>query len=132
MGFSNRWIMLVMACVSTVSYSIVVNGAQCGRIVPSRGLRQGNLLSPYLFLLYAEGLSSLLKVAEKDGAINGVATSRLGPKVSHLFFVDDSLLFFAEGDCHTRLHILQTYEKASGQSINIDKSRILFSSNTNL
>ena len=54
LGFSNKWIKLVMECVKSVSYSVVVNGKQCGNIVPSRDLRQGDLLSPFLFLLYAE------------------------------------------------------------------------------
>ena len=69
MGFSVRWIGLIMACVRSVSYSVVINGKQYGHIVPSRGLRQGDPLSPYLFLLCAEGLVSLLKCAYKRGSI---------------------------------------------------------------
>ena len=69
MGFASRWIELIMSCVRTVSYSIVLNGKQCGSIVPSRELRQGDPLSPYLFLLCAEGLISLFKQAQRERTV---------------------------------------------------------------
>jgi hypothetical protein len=73
LGFSERWINLIMKCISTVSYRIKVNGELTNEIVPSRGLRQGDPLSPYLFLIYAEGFSSLLNAAEMEGKIRGVS-----------------------------------------------------------
>ena len=60
MGSNEYWINLVMKCISLVSYSIIINGIVHGNIVPTRGLRQGNPLSHYLFLLYAEGFSTLI------------------------------------------------------------------------
>ncbi len=101
-------------------------------IHPSRGLRQGNPLSPYLFLLCAEGLTSLIKLAELDGYIFGVATYRRGPKVSHHLFADDSLLFCKAtiSDSTKIMEILSLYEHSSGQKINREKSAIFFSSNT--
>ena len=132
MGFSAKWIGLVMNCVMSVSYSLVVNGKQSGRIIPYRGLHQGDPLSPYLFLLCAEGLSKLLKSATQAGLIHGIAAARRGPKISHLFFADDSLLFCRVGreECNKVVEILDCYEKVSGQIVNTDKSGILFSSNT--
>ena len=132
MGFSAKWIGLVMNCVMSVSYSLVVNGKQSGRIIPYRGLHQGDPLSPYLFLLCAEGLSKLLKSATQAGLIHGIAAARRGPKISHLFFADDSLLFCRaeREECNKVVEILDCYEKASGQIVNTDKSGILFSSNT--
>lgn len=61
LGFNSRWCGLMMQCISTVTYSIRINGVSCGCIVPSRGLRQGDPLPPYLFLLCIEGLSALIK-----------------------------------------------------------------------
>ena len=86
MGFSHRWIDLMMSCVRTITYSVVINSKQCGNIVPSRGLRKRDLLSPYLFLLCAEGLVSLMKRAVQEGLIQGIAAGKGGPRVSKLFF----------------------------------------------
>lgn len=63
LGFSEKWVGLMMQCITTVSYAIWINGRPQGHIVPSQGLRQGDPLSPYLFLICAEGLSALLHLA---------------------------------------------------------------------
>ena len=60
MGFCIRWIELIIECVSTISYSILVNGEPKGLINPTRGIRQGDPLSPFLFLLCTEGLHDLI------------------------------------------------------------------------
>uniref|UniRef100_A0A2N9I5D1 Reverse transcriptase domain-containing protein n=1 Tax=Fagus sylvatica TaxID=28930 RepID=A0A2N9I5D1_FAGSY len=100
-----------------------------GNIHPSRGLRQGDPLSPYLFLLCAEGLHSLIKKAESSGDIQGVSLCRGGPKITHLFFADDSLLFIKATTtaCDQIQSILGQYERASGQQVNRDKTTIFFS-----
>jgi hypothetical protein len=89
MGFADRWVNMIMTCVSLVTYSILINGDPVGLIKSSRGIRQGDPISPYLFLLCAEVLSSLLQQAEAKGVITEVPTSPKGPKISHLFFADD-------------------------------------------
>jgi hypothetical protein len=93
LGFDERWVHLAMTCVRTVSFSVLVNGQPHGTIIPTRGLRQGDPLSPYFFILCAEGLSSLLNQVEVDGSIMGIPITRGGTKINHLFFVDDSLFF---------------------------------------
>ena len=72
MGFNERWIFLIMMCVTTVSYSVLINGEPKGKITPSKGLRQGDPISPYLFLLCVEGLSAILKKEEGGGGGGGI------------------------------------------------------------
>ena len=93
LGFAEEWTKLIMMCINYVSYSVLINGEQCGFFGASHGIRQGDSLSPYLFLLCAEGLSHLFRKAEVSRSISSVAPSRGGPKISHLFFANDSLLF---------------------------------------
>ena len=132
MGFHEKWIQLIMKCISTVSYSVIINGAVHGSIFPTRGLRQGDLLSPFLFLLCADGLSSLINEAVRSQGLSGISICRGCPLVSHLFFADDSLLFCkaSEHDCRKLIEILQLYEAASGQKFNAKKSSVIFSHNT--
>ena len=129
MGFHHKWIGLMTECISSVSYSILINGEPQGNIHPSRGLRQGDPLSLYLFLLCAEGLHSLIKKAESSGDMQGVSLCRGRPKITHLFFADDSLLFTKAitTACEKIQLILGQYEKASGQQVNHDKTTIFFS-----
>lgn len=72
---------------------MLVNGKPSGIIMPSKGLRQGEPLSPYLFMTVAEGLSALLAKAELEKKISGVPIAVGGYRLSQLFFADDSLLF---------------------------------------
>jgi hypothetical protein len=102
-----------------------------GQIFPSRGIRQGDPISPYLFIICAEALSTLLTQADRDGSLRGVPISKKGPRINHLFFADDSLLFCRADTNHWRRlnNILQLYEKASGQKLNANKTAIFFSRN---
>ncbi|XP_060968467.1 uncharacterized protein LOC115719361 [Cannabis sativa] len=84
LGFGTNWMNLMLKCVSSASYKVVHGGREMGPIVPSRGIRQGDLLSPYIFILCAEGLSALL----------------------------------------------QKFEVALGQKVNVNKSSIFYSTNT--
>jgi hypothetical protein len=121
-----------MECVTSVTYSVMVNGEQRGFIKLERGFRQGDPLSPYLFLICAEGLSVLLRKAERDSLIRGVSICHGGPRVSHLFFVDDSIIFCRAtiSKCAILLKLLSTYENASGQQVNGGKTALFFNNNT--
>ena len=132
LGFLNVWIERVMSYITTISFSILVKGRPYGNVIPSRGIRQGDPLSPYLFLLCAEGFTSLLTKVEEDGCIKGVSIYRRAPKISNLLFADDSLLFCqaTQNEVVAINEILQTYAQASGQSINLEKFSVYFSSNT--
>ena len=95
-------------------------------------IRQGDPLSPYLFLLCAEGFTSLLTKADLEGKIHGVSVCRRAPKITNLLFADDSLLFYRATKTKVEVvnDILKTYAQASGQSINLEKSSVYFSNNT--
>jgi hypothetical protein len=86
MGFAPQWIKLVMMCVSTVNYMVLVNGIPTGRIIPTRGIRQGDPISPYLFIICVKVLSSLLSKANREGQLEGVPTSVRGLRLNHFFF----------------------------------------------
>jgi len=79
--------------VTSVSFSVLFNGDRLDSFKPSRGIRQGDPISPYLFLLAAEGLSCLLKARNQSSVLNGIKVAPSAPVVSHLLFADDSLLF---------------------------------------
>ncbi|KAK9992172.1 hypothetical protein SO802_027157 [Lithocarpus litseifolius] len=79
LGLGEKMRRIIMSCLQSVSYSILLNGQPVGSIKPSRGLCQGDPLSPYLFLLCAMGLQGLLQKAEMEGSIKGVAISRNDP-----------------------------------------------------
>ena len=89
LGFPESWCSLVMKCVTSVSFSVRVNGVFSEEFKPSRGIRQGDPISPYLFLLCSEGLSCMLKSIGPLYVSRGVRVSRYSPWISHLLFADD-------------------------------------------
>lgn len=105
-----------MDCISTVNFSILIHGEPKGSIVPSRGLRKGDPLFSYLFLLITEGLSSLLQDANDGGTLSGYEFAKTNLRVSHLLFADDSLIFCKanEKNYNNLKRILKLYERASG------------------
>lgn len=128
MGFPAIWIDRVMTCVTSVTYSFLVNGVASEVLVLERGLRQGDPISPYLFLLCAEGLGNLIKKAHAERLICGVSISCRAPLISHLFFADDSIVFARANvqEANVILGILKTYEALSVQMVNFHKSEVSF------
>jgi hypothetical protein len=127
MGFKKKWIDLIRKCVTTTSFSVIFNGEPLEKFKPTRGIRQGDPISPYLFLLCAKGLSCLLN--KNNDQEKGIVVAKNAPKISHLLFADDSLLFFkanANGAEEIKM-LLNAYCDASGQRINYEKSSIFFS-----
>lgn len=93
LGFEERWVWLVISCISLVNYSLLINGQHGKTFVLLKGLRQGDPLSPYLFLMCVENLNSLIKNAERMREIQGQSVVRKGTSINHIMFVDDIILF---------------------------------------
>uniref|UniRef100_A0A803QCV6 CCHC-type domain-containing protein n=1 Tax=Cannabis sativa TaxID=3483 RepID=A0A803QCV6_CANSA len=126
LGYDKRWVDKVMNCITSPSFSILINGEVSGQIQPSRGLRQGDPLSPYMFLLCLKGLSCLIQEAERADRIHGIIFGQDKIKLSHLFFADDSFIFIdgTPSECLHLKAILDNYSKLSGQRINLEKSEL--------
>lgn len=86
LGFPEWWVALVMECVRSVKYRVQINHELTDTFIPERGLRQGDPLSPYLFLLNVEWLSKTLKYNMEINMLTGIQICRGAPPISHLFF----------------------------------------------
>lgn len=128
-GFHETWVERILRCINSVQFSVLVNNMPTSVFIPSRGLRQGDPLSPYLFILIAEGLSRIIQNKVEEGTISGIQASRGCPKVSHLLFTNDTILFCKAADSEARsvMDILHLYKTASGQVVNENKSEVFFS-----
>ncbi|XP_030483598.2 uncharacterized protein LOC115700175 [Cannabis sativa] len=116
MGFLEHWIRLIMSCVSLEKYKIIHGSHEVGPILPTQEIRQGDPLSPYLFIICAKKLSALLQKYERSGLIHGCKVANGAPQLSHILFVDDSYLYckamIQEAICIQEL--LRKFEMASG------------------
>ena len=132
LSLDHKWVDMTMETITTTSYSVLINGEPKGFISPTRGIKQGDLLSPYLYLLCVEGLSALLRKAEETRALKGVLSSQQGVCIRHLLFTNDSMLFCQATveECQRLLAILGKYEAAFGQAINRQKTTLFSSKNT--
>ena len=120
LGFTKRWIELMMVCVKTVTYFVLVNGVPNGMIFPTRGIHQGDPLSPFLFILCTEGLHAMISKVDKEGSIQSFSLYNRGQRLIHILFTDDRLLFCraTRNECLKIMDILEQYEKVSEQQIN--------------
>lgn len=98
-GFCNKGVELVMRYIGTVFYAIIVNGIPLELYQPTRGIKQGDPLSPYMFIICADALSDLISKAKGKGLIHGVPMAKGKLRIFHLFFADDSLIFL-QGQRH--------------------------------
>lgn len=111
---------------------MLINGSPHGFFRPSRGLRQGDPLSPFLSILGSEVLSRMLEQEERQGSIHSVKVSWAAPFISHLLFADDLLIFSRANvqEANQILIVLEEYSQWLGQRVNLAKSALFCSSNT--
>lgn len=121
-----------MRCVRGVSFKIQLSGRTITELKLERGLRQGDPLSPYLFIIASEVLSLMISHHEQHGHLTGIQLARGSPRLTHCMFADDTIVFLRAtlSNCVVFEKILQDYCQASGQMINLDKSNLFFSINT--
>eukprot|EP00253_Pinus_taeda_P004744 PITA_04744 len=132
-GFDHNWVRWVMALVTTSSFSILVNGSPSKIFTPSRGLRQGDPLSPFLFILMMEGLGRAIKSTKEEGKIQGLKLFGNRQDLTHQQFVDDTMLLGIPivKEAQAYKQILQDFAIAAGTEVSLSKSKILFF-NTNI
>lgn len=131
MHFPENLTDLIMRCISSVTYSILINEKASSVVTPQRGLRQWDPLSPYIFIMCAEVFSSMLERAEEIQLIEGIKIARKAPPITHIFFADDSIIF-SRADMKTMdavMMIIKAYGGASGQQVNLAKTELSFSKN---
>ena len=121
-----------MECIFTVSYSLLINDNSKGKIQPSRGIRQGDPLSPYIFILCIEFLGRELVIQSKNRKNHlGMQTHRHGPRISFLMFANDCIILAkaSQKACSNINKILHIFYAMSSQLVNFCKSSVQFSNN---
>ena len=128
LGFNEVFFNWVLYCISSVTFEILVNGGKTNKFRPSRGLRQGDPLSPYLLILGQEILSRMLDHELRQSNIKGIKTSKSGPTITHVMYTNDIVLFSktTKKDTETISKILEKYSLWSGQLVNRSKLGIFF------
>jgi len=126
-----QWIKWIMQCLSCPSMNVLWNGERTQPFTPLRGLRQGDPLLPYLFVMCMERLCHLIEFAVAEKKWKPISLSRGGPKLSHICFADDLILFAEASVAQTRIirRVLERFCVASGQKVSLEKSKIFFSEN---
>jgi len=126
MGFHAKWIKWVQGCLESATVSVLVNGCPTEEFRPTRGLRQGDPLAPFLFLIVVEGLAGLVRSALKENPIRGVRVGKAEVECCMLQFADDTLLMCEDSydNIFTIKVILRIFELASGLKVNFHKSKL--------
>jgi len=115
-GFLENIIKLIMSCVSTTSTSLLFNGRKLESFQPSRGIRQGDPISPYLFLLCMEFLGAQITKMCEERRWNKIKASINGPNFSYVYFVDDLMLFAKANAKNSEaiLEVLNSFSSLAG------------------
>jgi hypothetical protein len=131
LGFHSTWVWWVMECVTNVRYSVRLNNVPLEPFKPSRGLRQGDPFSPYLFLFVADGMLRLMQREVNQGNLDQLHVCQRAPGISHLLFADDTPMFLKikEQQAMVINRVLRQYERGISQLVNPVKCSIMFGKN---
>ena len=131
LGLNNHFINLIWNYISTVSMNILWNGDRIGDFEPRRAIRQGDPMSPYLFVICMERLSHLIHEAVSEGFWKPISISRGGPQITHLCFADDFFIFAEASLDQVEVisNCLELFCSNSGQKVSKEKTKIYFSQN---
>ncbi|XP_026419793.1 uncharacterized protein LOC113315751 [Papaver somniferum] len=134
LGVIEEFCDLIFQCISTTSFSVMLNGSPCTEFHPTRGIRQGDPLSPYLFIMAMKFLSRHLTTTNEDKSIVGIKVPGANsPAINHLLFADDCLIFtqVTLTSVNNLKQLLQDFSSQSRQVINFDISSVYYSKSTN-
>ncbi len=122
LGFDKKFVSLIHQCISTMNFTLLLNGTKSSTIIPSRGLRQEDPLSPYLFILCNDILTKIINREVDRGSIQGVKLSPAAFPITKLFYADDVLLFCRAKirEVDVMMKCIEKYCQWSGQSISIE------------
>lgn len=126
MNFPLEWIRWISGCITSASANVLVNGIPSGEFKLERGFRQGDPLSPFLFLVVAEGLNVLTKRAIREGLLQAAQLGRDKVAISHIQYTDDTA-FVVEGNKENAVALkwlLKNFELLSGLKVNFEKSSV--------
>ena len=130
-GFPSNIINLIMSCISSTSTAILFNSNKLDSFQPSRGIRQGDPISPYIFLLCIEFMGAQISSMCENNRWDKIKASKNSPSFSHVSFANNLMLFAKVNakNCEVIVEVLDTFCKLARQKMNLAKSRVLFSSN---
>ena len=127
-GFNKDWVSWIMNLISSTFFSIFINGVPSQLFSPTRGIRQGDPLSPFLFFVVAEDLGRYIKASIQNGSLQGLPLHGLQPTASHSQFFDETLLMNTPTmqESNKLRSILYDFSEASGTTFNLAKSKVFF------
>ncbi|XP_022041758.1 uncharacterized protein LOC110944402 [Helianthus annuus] len=127
MGFPNKWCEWVFGILSSARSSVLVNGSHTFEFPCFKGIRQGDPISPFLFLIVMEGFSSMVRRASSVGTFRGIMLPNNGPTLTNLLYADDSVLIgeWSGSNIKHMALLLRCFNIVSGLQINMGKSSLM-------